>query len=58
VKYPYEYRPNNPKIDIFVFDTYNCSTAWARTCKDAVEGFIARHPQFEGAKVVAKIDHR
>ena len=26
-----------PKIDIYVNNTYYCSTTWAKTCKEAIQ---------------------
>lgn len=30
-----------PKIDIYVHGKYACSTTWARTCKEAVDRYMA-----------------
>ena len=43
-----------PKIDIYVNCTYRCSTNWAKTCKEAVQRFIAKGEAMpQGAKVTA-----
>lgn len=58
MKHPYGYKDSNPKIDLFVYGQYHSSTNWAKTCKDAIEAFIAKNPQYDGAIVKASIDHR
>ena len=36
-------KTNYPKIDIYVDNKYECSTTWAKSCKEAKEKFIDKH---------------
>ena len=45
------------KIDIYVAGKYECSTTWARTCKEAVEKYLERGIYYKYAdKVTASFE--
>lgn len=48
------YRDSNPKIDIFVRGKYECSTNWAKTCKEAKASFLKVHFEIRASDVTAR----
>ena len=53
-----EYKPSNPKIDLFVDGEYHSSTNWSKTNKDAIDTFKKAYPKLADKKITAMQDKR
>jgi hypothetical protein len=55
-------RTDNRKIDIYLLNRtrgawqYECSTTWARTCRDAKAAFLRRHDYLDAGQVRARFN--
>jgi hypothetical protein len=46
------------KIDIFINDVYFCSTTWSKTCKEARQKFLEKHPKLLPGHVTCHFDKK
>ena len=51
----YGVKRDYPKIDIYHFGKYECSTTWSKTCKEAKQQWIIEQGCLSPAKCVQEV---